>query len=110
MGRPGTQNASKARKNTDTISDNDLKTPPKEPKNIHLSDDLETESETEAPVLHVDKKVKGDTESKVNEEDDIPKEMSENKEEYMVFKMTTGYEIAYNKAAIQDLKDERYLI
>ena len=101
MGRPGTRNASKACKNTDTISENNLKTPPKEPKKIHLSGDSDAESETK----HVDKKVKGDTESKVNEEDDIPK-MSENNEEYMVFKMTTGYEIAYNKAAIQDLKDE----
>ena len=64
-------------------------------------------------VLHVDKKtktherveIKSETGTIVeakndNEEENGDPKKTETDEEFMVFKMTTGYEVAYSKAAL----------
>ena len=106
MGRPGTRGSSKMRNNRD-----------EKDKNKQKDDDFDTVLVDKEGVLHVDKKAKvhekveiksetPDTAEVDNEEGKGSPNESETDEEFMVFKMTTGYEIACSKAAIKDLKEE----
>ena len=108
MGRSGTRGYSKSHKNGNEKDKNEQK-----------NDDLDTVLVDKEGVLHVDKKAKTHEEVEIksetgtpgvakkdNEEEIGDPKKTETDEEFMVFKMTTGYEIACSKAAVKDLWDE----
>ena len=105
MGQTGTRNASKTQKNKNTIFENDLKTPPKEPKRFIYPVIMMLKVRLKKPLFSMlIKRLKGILKQlilKMKMTPECPKTTKN-----IWFKMATGYEIAYNKAAIQDLKDE----